>query len=93
MLQMPPQMDRPAVLVCLLQGAFPDGAHVLASPTDIHVTGGPVYEAALPGTLVAVLTAIDPDANDTCTFVITGDASGFFEIIALPRKLHHRTQN
>ena len=50
-------------------------------PTDITLTGGSVNENAPAGTTVATLSTVDADAGDSFTYAITGDASGFFEIV------------
>jgi Ca2+-binding RTX toxin-like protein len=51
------------------------------APTAIMVTGGSVTENASAGTVVATLSALDPNVGDTHTFAITGPASGLFEIV------------
>ncbi|MGI9415267.1 MAG: cadherin domain-containing protein, partial [Hyphomicrobiales bacterium] len=51
------------------------------APTDITYAGGSVDESAAAGTVVATLSADDPDAGDSHTYAITNDASGFFEIV------------
>ena len=53
----------------------------MASPTDILVAGGIVNEGAPAGTVVAVLNAEDPDSGESFTYALTGDLSGFFEIV------------
>ena len=51
------------------------------APTDIIVTGGAVDENETAGTVVATLSASDPESGDTHTYAITSDPSGFFEIV------------
>src|SRR5262249_39999998 len=53
------------------------------APTDIIMTGGSVAENAAAGTVVATLSATDPNAFDTpdrFTYLITGGASDKFAI-------------
>ena len=52
-----------------------------SAPTDIVVGGGSVDENADGGTIVATLSAVDPDAGDSFSYAITNDASGLFEIV------------
>ena len=51
------------------------------APTDLTFTGGTVDENASGGTVVATLGATDADAGDSHSYAITGDPSGFFEIV------------
>ncbi len=51
------------------------------APTDITLTGGSVYENAAAGVVVAVLSAVDTNANETFSYTLTNDPSGFFEIV------------
>ncbi|MFO0847615.1 MAG: Ig-like domain-containing protein [Gemmataceae bacterium] len=50
-------------------------------PTDITPAAASVAENSAPGTVVATLTAIDPDAGDTHTFTLVTDAGGRFRVI------------
>jgi serralysin len=50
-------------------------------PTDIIVDGGAVLENSVAGTVVATLSASDPDVGETHSFAIVDDPSGFFEIV------------
>ncbi|EYD76425.1 calcium-binding protein, hemolysin-type [Rubellimicrobium mesophilum DSM 19309] len=54
--------------------------NVNSAPTDITVVGGSVQENSAGGTLVATLTAVDADADDTFVYTID-DPSGLFEIV------------
>ena len=51
------------------------------APTDIIVGGGEVEENSAAGTVVATLSAVDPDSSDGLTYAITNDPSGLFEIV------------
>jgi serralysin len=51
------------------------------APTAITVSGHTVDENATAGTFVATLAAVDPDADDSHSFAITGGASSLFEIV------------
>ena len=50
------------------------------APTDITFSDLSVDENSVPGTVVATLGAIDPDAGDTHTFELSGEGAEFFEI-------------
>ena len=52
-----------------------------AAPTGIAVSGGTVEENAAVGTLVASLSAIDPDSGDSHSFALTGGATNLFELV------------
>ncbi|CDO58988.1 DNA gyrase subunit A [Candidatus Phaeomarinobacter ectocarpi] len=49
-------------------------------PTDILLDNAGVFENAAPGTVVAVLSAIDPDSGEVFTYEIVG-SSDMFEIV------------
>lgn len=51
------------------------------APTWIEVSGATVEGSATAGTLVATLTALDPDVGDSHSFVITAGATDLFEIV------------
>jgi len=51
------------------------------APTNITLTGNAVNELATNGTVIATLGANDPDAGDTITFTLDGDAGGRFQIV------------
>jgi Ca2+-binding RTX toxin-like protein len=51
-----------------------------AAPTGIALSGGIVEENAAAGTVVASLSAIDPNPGDTHTFALIGGATDLFEI-------------
>ncbi|MDP9144436.1 MAG: cadherin domain-containing protein, partial [Actinomycetota bacterium] len=51
------------------------------APTDIVVLGGPVQENAGPGTVVATLSAADPDTGESFTYALASDPSGQFEVV------------
>jgi Ca2+-binding RTX toxin-like protein len=50
------------------------------APTEIELSNDVINENE-SGAVVAVLSAVDSDSNDTATYSIVGDASGAFEII------------
>ena len=50
------------------------------APTDLTHTGGSVAQMAAPGTLVASMTAHDPDTDETFTWRLADDADGRFTI-------------
>ncbi|MEO1718278.1 MAG: cadherin domain-containing protein, partial [Planctomycetota bacterium] len=76
-----------------------DVSDVNETPTGLTVAGGSVSEIAVPGTVVATVTAVDVDANDTHTFALVDDAEGRFEInsatgeivVAAGAELDHET--
>jgi hypothetical protein len=47
------------------------------APTGLTVTGGTVEDNAAAGTVVATLAGVDPDANETFSYILT-DASGTY---------------
>jgi putative methionine-R-sulfoxide reductase with GAF domain len=49
-------------------------------PTAVALSGTGVPENAAADTVVGSLTASDPDANDTFTYQLTGDAEGRFKL-------------
>jgi len=51
------------------------------APTGILLSGTTVAEFASNGTVVATLSAIDPDSGDTFTYSIEDDADGRFTIV------------
>jgi Ca2+-binding RTX toxin-like protein len=51
------------------------------APTGLAMSGGTVEENATAGTLVASLSAADPDVGDTHSFALVGGATGLFEIV------------
>ena len=51
------------------------------APTDIVVAGGAVPENAAGGTVVATLSAMDPNSGESFTYSLAPDASDRFEII------------
>ena len=51
------------------------------APTDIVVAGGAVPENAAGGTVVATLSAMDPDSGESFTYSLAFDASDRFEIV------------
>ncbi|NOX95295.1 MAG: cadherin repeat domain-containing protein [Alphaproteobacteria bacterium] len=50
------------------------------APTEIELSNDVINENE-SGAVVAVLSAVDSDSNDTATYSIVGDASGAFEIV------------
>ena len=65
-------------------GAALDNVHVVAGnwvPTGISPSSATVGENAPAGTLVAELSASDPDAGDTHTFSLIDDAGGRFLLV------------
>lgn len=50
------------------------------APTDVLLNGGSVIENAVVGTLVGTVSAIDPNAGDSHSFVLVNDAGGRFTI-------------
>ncbi|WP_181702018.1 cadherin domain-containing protein [Chthonobacter albigriseus] len=52
-----------------------------AAPTDLSASGGTVAENSAAGTVVATLSATDPDAGETFTYAITGGDSAKYEIV------------
>lgn len=52
-----------------------------AAPTDILLSNATVEENSEAGTVVGVLSAVDPDAGDTAAFTLLDDAGGRFEIV------------
>jgi len=53
---------------------------VNSAPTDITLSSTDIAENAEPGSVVAMLEAVDPDSGDTFNFSLIDDPSGFFEI-------------
>ena len=51
------------------------------APDSLVVTGSEVEENAAAGTVVATLSATDPDTGDTLTFSLADDAGGRFVIV------------
>jgi Ca2+-binding RTX toxin-like protein len=49
-------------------------------PTDINLNGGSVTENAPAGTVVGMLSAVDPDFGDTFTYSLIGGATSQFAI-------------
>jgi Ca2+-binding RTX toxin-like protein len=49
-------------------------------PTDITISNASVYENESAGTLIGVLTGIDPDVSEINTFAILNDPDGLFRI-------------
>jgi Ca2+-binding RTX toxin-like protein len=49
-------------------------------PAGIVLTGHMVAENAASGTIIGSLSAMDPDAGDTFTYVLGGRSAGLFEI-------------
>ena len=54
--------------------------HQNSAPTGIDLAGGSVDENSTAGTVVAHLSAIDQDANESFSYSIIDDPSGLFEI-------------
>ena len=54
--------------------------NVNEAPTNIVLSGNSVAENSANGTVVGALSAIDPDAGDSATFSLTGNANGLFAI-------------
>ena len=50
-------------------------------PTAVQVSGTSVAEYAAAGTVVGALSAIDPDAGDTATYLLLDSAGGRFAIV------------
>ena len=65
------------------------------APTDIGVAGAAVDENSAAGTVVATLSTTDKDADDTHTYEITEDPSGFFEIVGneIPGQARRRSRS
>ncbi len=61
-------------------------ADVNEAPTDIALSNNTIDEND-PGAFASTLSAADPDAGDTATFVLAGDPSGLFEIVGGQLKL------
>ena len=61
-------------------------ADVNEAPTDIVLSSSMMAEGA-EGAVVATLSAVDEDFNDSATFAIVDDASGLFEIAGSQLKL------
>ncbi len=59
----------------------PDPEKVNLAPTDISATGLGVDENASGGTVVAMLSATDPDGGDTFTYSLDDDPSGYFQVV------------
>ncbi|WP_374653323.1 cadherin domain-containing protein [Dongia sp.] len=59
------------------------------APTDIAMGGGIVAENAAAGTLVATLTATDPNMGDQLSYSLAGTHADYFEIIG--NEVHVRT--
>lgn len=57
-----------------------DESVVNAAPTDIGLAPAIIQENAASGTIVGVLSTVDPDAGDTATYILTDDADGRFAI-------------
>lgn len=72
-----------ANLVWLMNGSVIDQITTVpnAAPTGITLSGGMVNENAAAGTVVATLSAVDPDAADHHTFTLSGAHADFFEIV------------
>ena len=51
-----------------------------AAPTDIALDNASIDENATPFTLVGVLSASDPNANNSAAFSLLDDAGGLFAI-------------
>ncbi|MDQ8700271.1 S8 family serine peptidase [Hyphomicrobium sp. LHD-15] len=54
---------------------------LLEAPTDILPDDASIAENSAAGTLVAELSAVDPNSGDTFTFALLDDAGGRFEIV------------
>ena len=50
-----------------------DESVVNAAPTDIGLAPAAIQENAASGTIVGVLSTVDPDAGDTATYVLTDE--------------------
>jgi hypothetical protein len=50
------------------------------APTDIVLAGGTVKENVVAGTVVATLSAVDPDAGDTFTYKLASSEAVLFEL-------------
>ena len=50
-------------------------------PSDITIDAAGIVEGAEGGTLVAVITGIDPNPGETLTYSIDNDPSGIFELV------------
>ena len=62
----------------LVAGDFVFAAN--GTPTDIALANSTVAENSAAGTIVGSLSAIDPDAGDTASFMLIDDADGLFAI-------------
>lgn len=51
------------------------------SPSSIAISAATIAEFAANGTVVGILSAIDPDVADTRTFSLTSDAGGRFVVV------------
>ncbi|WP_243369145.1 hypothetical protein [Microvirga solisilvae] len=51
------------------------------SPTGIELDGNQIHEAAANGTLIGVLSGIDPNPEDSFTFKLLNDAGGRFALV------------
>ncbi len=50
------------------------------APSDISLSATTIAENSAQGAVVGLLTALDPDANDTASFILLDDAGGRFAI-------------
>jgi Ca2+-binding RTX toxin-like protein/acid phosphatase family membrane protein YuiD len=76
-----------------------DGVHATSSavtvsvtdvneaPIDLSLSGDIVDEQAADGTVIGIVTATDPDTNDTALYTLVDDAGGRFAIDALSGEL------
>ncbi|MEZ5926569.1 MAG: calcium-binding protein [Hyphomicrobiaceae bacterium] len=56
-------------------------SNVNEAPTGIAVSGGTISELAAVGTVAAIVTASDPDGEDTHTYAIDSGYDGPFELV------------
>ncbi len=52
-----------------------------SAPTDIQMTGGTVEENSAAGTVVAALSAVDPDADETFSYRLVENGGGRFALV------------
>ena len=58
-----------------------DNSHDNRPPTDIMVSNLTVDENSAAGTVIGVISAIDPDVSDVVSFALTNDANGMFKLV------------
>ncbi|SDK25260.1 MULTISPECIES: VCBS domain-containing protein [Bradyrhizobium] len=54
--------------------------NVNEAPTDISLSSNTIGQSTVNGTVVGILSAVDPDAGDTATFSLVNNAGGQFTV-------------